>query len=301
MAYNDLLSGGPQPAPPVFTPIELSQRDRVEAIRTASGSALYGYTFVSLFTWQEYEDYSVCIRDDAFLVKNAAAGDDAYLFPCGTKRGKKEFIDALTASGAPVFSFITDGDRRFLEEEYPGMFLFEDCRDEYSYIYDVEEQIAMRGREFKNLRHHVHSGRAAAQDWTTEPLSPGNIGRAAELTRLWARGLKPGDPADTAPAEKALRCFSELGLLGFIFQADGKDMAFVAGCFITPDTFDTSFCKVLDRSCDCFIRWSLYNALPPEVKKVDSEDDMGIPGLRTHKLMRRPSELIRVWKGSFIK
>ena len=72
----------------------------------------------------------------------------------------------------------------------------------------------------------------------------------------------------------------------------------MAGCFITPEIFDISFCKVLDNRCDCFVKWALYRALPPAVTTVDSEDDMGIAGLRTHKLLRKPKELTRVWKGS---
>ena len=41
-------------------------------------------------------------------------------------------------------------------------------------------------------------------------------------------------------------------------------------------------------------------ALPPEVKTVDSEDDMGLIGLRKHKLLRKPKDLTRVWKGSSV-
>ena len=83
-----------------------------------------------------------------------------------------------------------------------------------------------------------------------------------------------------------------------LFQADGADIAYVAGSFVTPQIYDINFCKVLDPRCDCYIKWALYAALPTEVKTVDSEEDMGIQGLRTHKLLRQPKELTRVWKGS---
>ena len=82
-----------------------------------------------------------------------------------------------------------------------------------------------------------------------------------------------------------------------LFRADGEDVAYVAGVFVTPQIFDISFCKVLDKECDCFIKWALYCALPADVKTVDSEEDMGLEGLRTHKLLRRPKELVRIWKG----
>ena len=80
-------------------------------------------------------------------------------------------------------------------------------------------------------------------------------------------------------------------------MADGEDIAYVLGTFITPEIFDICFCKVLDKRCDYYIKWELYRILPCQVKTVDSEEDMGLEGLRTHKLLRRPKELIRVWKG----
>ena len=281
-----------------FTPLSLEQRRRIEEIRIASGSTLYVYTFASLFAWQAFERYEICFGEDAFLVKDGAGGDNEYLYPCGSEAGKKALIDALLTREAPVFYSVTDADRRFLERTYPGRFSFEDCRDEYPYLYDKAAQIALEGKEYKSLRHQVNLGRAAARNWSLEPLTAANAGRALALNRRWAEERGVEGLADTAAAETALRHFKELSLWGLLFQADGADTAYVAGCFITPQIFDISFCKVLDRRCDCFTKWALYRALPPAVTTVDSEDDMGIAGLRTHKLLRKPKELTRVWKGS---
>ncbi|MBQ6540818.1 MAG: DUF2156 domain-containing protein [Oscillospiraceae bacterium] len=272
--------------------------EQIEAIRTASGSTLYVYTFASLFSWKEYEQYEICFGDGAFIIKNGTGGSTAYLFPCGSEKGKKELIDGLLQFEAPVFYSVTDDDKLFLEIEYPGRFTFEDCRDEYPYLYDKDAQIAMAGKEYKRLRHQVNLGRAIAGEWSTEQICEANIERALKLTRRWGDDRDPDDLADTAAAETALRNFSRLSMWGMLFQADGNDIAYVAGVFITPEIFDICFCKVLDRRCDCFIKWALYQALPRGVKTVDSEDDMGVSGLRTHKLLRRPKELTRVWKGS---
>ena len=271
--------------------------DRVEAIRSASGSTLYVYSFASLFSWQEQEQYGIHISDDAFLVKYGIRGENVYLFPCGSDAGKRRLIDALMAEGSPSFSYVTDEDRAFLENEYPGKFSFIDCRDDYPYLYDKDEQIALAGKDFKHLRHQVNLGRAVANEWSSEILTAENVERAMTINRKWADAHSDGGPADTAAAEAALRHFSLLRLYGVLFQADGDDVAYVAGIFVTPEIFDISFCKVLDKQCDCYIKWALYCALPPEVKIIDSEEDMGLEGLRTHKLLRRPKELVRIWKG----
>ena len=281
-----------------FTPIDISQTERMETIRSASGSTLYVYSFASLFAWQEHEKYSVCLTDDAFIIKHGVRGDDVYMFPCGSDSGKKRLIDALMQSGRPTFSFVSDGDKAFLENEYPETFTFDDCRDDYSYLYDKNEQIALHGKEFKNLRHQIHLGRVAAKEWSTEPLTAENTDRAREITRKWAEERDANDPTDVSAIETALDCFESLRLHGVLFQADGEDVAYILGTYVTPEIFDICFCKVLDKRCDCFIKWAFYLALPDEVKTVDSEEDMGIEGLRKHKLLRRPKELVRIWKGS---
>lgn len=282
----------------VFSPITLEQMDRVEAIRAASGSTLYVYSFASLFSWQEHEHYSIHISDDAFVVKYGVRGENVYLFPCGSDAGKRRLIDALMKEGSPSFSYVTDEGMTFLENEYPGKFSFTDCRDDYPYLYDKDEQIALAGKNFKSLRHQINLGRAVAEVWTDELLTADNAERALQINRKWAEGRCDGDLADTAVAEKALRNFAELGLWGMLFRADDEDVAYVAGYFVTPEIFDICFCKVLNKQCDCFIKWALYRALPPEVRTVDSEEDMGLEGLRTHKLMRQPKELVRIWEGS---
>lgn len=293
------LTSNIHPHPPLrFLPVALPLRDRVEAIRAGSGNTLYVHSFASLFAWQADEGYRICLSDDAFLVRYGARGDGAYLFPCGSDEGKRRLIDALLEQATPDFFYLRDADKRFLEREYPGWFSFEACRDDYSYLYDREAQLAMEGKEFKNLRHQVNLGRAVADRWTTEPLTEDNLARALEITRRWAEGRAAGDPTDVRAVETALRHFSSLGLWGALFQADGEDIAYVAGTFLTPEIFDICFSKVLDSRCDCFIKWALYRVLPPGVTTVDSEEDMGLPGLRTHKLLRHPKELVRVWKGS---
>ncbi len=282
-----------------FEPISLSHREKVEAIRKNSGNTLYVFTFASLYAWQMNEQYEICFFNNAFVVKNGAVGENAYLFPCGDDGDKKVLIDALLEQGKIDFYSVSDEDKFFLEKEYPSKFSFEEYRDEFIYHYDKKEQIELKGKTFKNLRHHVNSGRSNAEDWAIEELSEANVERALEINRKWAEARKDYGLADTVAAERALKHFSELSLWGLLFKADGEDAAYIAGSFITPEIFDLCFCKVLNKGCDFFVRWNLCKALPEEVKTIDCEEDLGIEGLRINKISRQPKELIRIWKGSY--
>ena len=281
-----------------FEPVSLLHKEKAEKIRKAYGNTLYVYTFASLFAWQTDEQYKICFLGNAFIIKNGAMGNNAYLFPCGDDGDKKTLINALLEHEKPIFYSLTDDDKRFLESEYPERFTFEECRDEFIYLYNREEQVELRGKRFKSLRHHVNSGRAGATEWTVEELTDENIERAMAVNQKWAQARSDYGLADTVAARRALENFSQLSVWGLLFNADGKDAAYVAGSFITPEIYDLSFCKVLNKGCDFFVRWSLCAALPEEVKTVDCEEDLGIEGLRINKLSRQPKELIRIWKGS---
>lgn len=285
--------------PLIFEPISLAHKERAEAIRKAYGNTLYVYTFASLFAWQADEQYEICFFGNAFIVKNGAEGENAYLFPCGEDGDKKKLIDSLLQYEKPLFCSMTDEDRLFLENEYPDHFTFEECRDEFIYLYDRAEQVELRGKAFKGLRHNVNSGRSKAIQWTTEEITEENLERALEINRKWAEIRSDYGLADTVAARCALENFEELSLWGLIFKADGIDTAYVAGSFITPEIFDLSFCKVLSKGCDFFVRWAFYSALPMEIKTIDCEEDLGIEGLRINKLSRLPKELVRIWKGSY--
>ena len=282
----------------LFDNIVLDQKEQVEAIRSISGNTIYTYTFTTLFSWKNIELYEICLSDEAYLVRNGKRGNNAYLFPCGTESGKKQLLDALLECEKPVFYFVSDEDKEFLEKSFPGRFVFSECRDDFPYLYDKDDQIALIGKNYRKLRNRINKGRNMAETWSTEALTYANIHRALFINRMWAEKRGKDGVADMDAVESALDHFTELDMWGLLFQADGADVAYVAGSFITNEIYDVNFCKVLDRDCDCYIKWLLYSALPSDVKTVDSEEDMGLEGLRTHKLLRVPKELTTVWKGS---
>ena len=100
--------------PLVFEPISLSHKERVETIRKAFGNTLYVYTFASLFSWQQDEQYEICFLGNAFVIKNGAQCENAYLFPCGEESDKKKLIDILlNGDVVDALSFIIHADKAY--------------------------------------------------------------------------------------------------------------------------------------------------------------------------------------------
>ena len=119
-----------------FTDITISDKEQIESIRAISGNTLYTYTFTTLFAWKDAERYKICLKNDAYLVKNGSRGSNAYLFPCGSEEGKIKLSDELISRERPVFYFVSNEDKAFLEKNYLGKFQYVDCRNDYPYLYD---------------------------------------------------------------------------------------------------------------------------------------------------------------------
>lgn len=282
-----------------FEKLTLPDKDRLEKIRGISGNSVYTYTFPTLFSWQEEEDYSVCFSDSAFLVKNGARGANAYLAPCGTEDGVCSMMNALFESGSFELSFVSDTDKALLENRFPGRIRFEECRNDFPYLYDRLAQVELAGKQYKKLRHKINHGKDS-YNWEIEEISESNFRSAIEINRVW-QSATDTQTTDCPAADRALENFRALDMCGFLFRADGKDAGYVLGSFINSSTFDINFCKMLIPETDCYIKWETYRLLPDSVTTVDCEEDMGLEGLRLHKMQRLPKKLETMWKGSFVK
>ena len=87
---------------------------------------------------------------------------------------------------------------------------------------------------------------------------------------------------------------------------DGKCIAMTLGSRLSADTFDIHFEKALDESAYVAINQAFAAYLQekyPNLRYLDREDDMGIPGLRKAKLSYQPDHLLikfwaRLWEDS---
>jgi len=179
------------------------------------------------------------------------------------------------------------------------MFEFEEIRDEFIYLFDRKAQVELKGKDYKKQRHQIHIGKNSAAQWSTELLTQENTDRAIAINKEWVKKTGKNGLADIEAANCALKHFKELSMWGMLFKADGEDVAYVMGSFITPEIFDLAFCKVIGERRDFFVRWKVFSSLPQEVVTIDSEEDLGIEGLRINKLSRHPQKLIRIWKGNY--
>ena len=276
-----------------FKSVTLDLKKRIEKIRKESGNTLYSHTFTNLFLWQEDMRITVLIGDGVYLPRCAYRGDNAYMFPCGEAEKKKEIISQLCDEGSPVFYYMSDEDETFLNDYFPGVFETSEFRDDCAYLYGRESHIELAGHQYRKMRSGVNYG-LSLYDWEIEKITPENLPRVKIVIDQWNKHSGHLGEADMNACILALKNYEALELEGWIFNDGYEDKAAAFGSYTSDSIFDMNVCKTLMDDIDSYVKWECYKRLPERIVYVDSEDDMGIEGLRRHKLSRMPDVMVSI-------
>lgn len=278
----------------IYHKIRLEDRDVVEAIRLKERHVLSSHAFVSLYLWQGSMDLSLCLQKDAFFVHIGARGENAWMFPCGSRTQKLDFLNVM--ADTPDFSlhYVREEDINFVEEYMPGRFDFIETRGDAEYVYHRAAQVDMPGGNYKNLRAKVHRARDR-HNWRICTLESVSLQEVTKVIHAWKN--HHGSKGDVDVALLAIRQHVELGLQGIVLRDEIGVQAVALGSVIAPGVFDLHVTKTLLPGLDGYLKWELYQRLPSTVEWIDQEEDLDLPGIRTNKMESQPDRLIPLWKG----
>ena len=291
-----------------FHPPTLADRPRVCALLEAEGIPLCDYSFPVLFCWQGAYGFQIAELGERLLIRLRSSLGPAYLWPAG-EGDPAPALAALTedahAQGEPL-RLIALGryHRNWLEAAWPGRFAFEDARDGADYLYSVEKLATLRGKRLQAKRNHLHRFDDACPGWTAAPFGAADLADCLAMDRAWYEEAKvretPGSLTSLGDEHRALRLalehWQELELEGVVLRWRGEPIAFSLGAMLTDEVFDVHFERArgdIQGSYAAVNRAFAQQILAtrPEVRYLDREDDMGVPGLRKAKLSYQPDYL----------
>lgn len=281
--------------------ITLQHHDRVEQIRMRYGHEASSHAFLSLFLWQEEMGLQLYFSSDMFAVKCKRRGENCWFFPCG---GTGQIIDFLHSRMEDEeklrLCYMRNEDVALLQREFPDRFTVTATPQDDEYIYDREAQILLQGKDF---RHHRNSLNHLKQKYVVEAkeITAENLDAAAYvLDHARKTREESADSLSMLSTERAiLSHWDELGMNGVIAYADGAPAAIAAGYLISNQVYDISVCRqaLNDPDIAVYVRHQLFSSLPPTVKLINAEEDLGIEGLRTLKQGMRPIALLAMFEG----
>ena len=260
------------------------------------------YSFVNLSLWgrQQIAFLQGCV---AFFCH--FNGKSVYPYPIGNG-DKREVVRLVMEDarerGIPCrFTSLNENDMAELESWFPGEFHFHCNRDSFDYVYETDALADLKGKKLQKKRNHLNRFRAEHPEARLEPITCANIELARHMVNDWYQNRMRQDPEgdyllENIALAKAFRHLDDLGLEAVALMEGDTVLAVTMGSRLSPDTFDIHFEKAREDVDGAYgaVNAGFANYLRekyPEVKFLDREDDLGLPGLRKAKLSYYPHHM----------
>ncbi len=286
-----------------FQSMSPADRDRYQESLFASENRGCEYSFANLYLWgrQQLAFVHGCV---AFF--SHFYGRSVYPFPIGSG-DKAAVIRAILADagerGLPVrITGITEEDKTFLEEAFPGRFHLRPTRDSYDYVYSIQDLADLKGRTYQKKRNHFNRFRAQHPEYRVVPLGNDLLPEARQMVSAWYARRQETDPeADYMLERRAInRLFTHWSALdpeGIAIYDGGELLALSIGTRLNSTTFDIHFEKAREDADGAYpavnCEFARYlRAKYPDVQYLNREDDMGLEGLRKAKLSYYPHHMV---------
>jgi hypothetical protein len=184
-----------------------------------------------------------------------------------------------------------------IRKNNPEGFKFIEDRGNFDYVYNAQDLIELRGRRYHGKKNHVNTFRNTYGNYVNLPLNQDMVDACIEYETAWFEQREAAD--DSLQIEKqavieALRNFSALKLAGTVIFVDNKVVAFTFGERLNEDTAvvhvekaDPNYKGLYAVINQEFCRDNWQN-----MKYVNRQEDLGIPGLIKAKQSYHPVKMI---------
>jgi hypothetical protein len=289
------------PTLPDMRPLELSDRALLYGLFADLRPQQSEFTFTNLFVWRDAYQLRLSRTGDALAVFSWRADpEDSFLFPLlggGNAQSLRTCLEHMEAKDHNArMARATESDLARLgigEAE----FTVEQDRDQWDYVYPVEELVALAGNRHHRKRNHIDQF-ARAHNFRYLPLTPALAEQCRQLQDRWCDD-KHCDLVSTLRAEAraikdVLDRFEELEVTGGCIEIDGEVEAFTLAELLNPETVVVH----IEKANAAF--HGLYQVINQKfleqqwstVTYVNREQDLGIPGLRKAKDSYHPHHMV---------
>ena len=281
----------------------LCDKERYDACLLAAPERGCEYSFANITCWGRQE---IAFIHDCVVFFSHFNGRSLYPYPIGSGDKRAALEDILADArerGIPCrISGMTEADRAELESWFPDTFEIRVARDNFDYVYAVDDLADLRGRKYQKKRNHFNRFQAEHPEYRVERIDCRNLPRVQHMVNDWYVRHRKEDPQgdyllESLAMAKAFRYFDALEMEGIALLDGDKVLAVTMGSRLSQDTMDVHFEKAREEingaynavNC-CFARHIRLKF--PEIKFLNREDDLGLEGLRKAKLDYQPHHMV---------
>ena len=286
----------------MFKKISLGDKSWVKKRLAESDFNGNDYCFGNIFIWGEAYNHEVADYKDFLIVKALTEGNINYFFPAGSgdlNQVIRELAAYCVNNGHTLrFGNVTNDNIAVLEKLFPGAFSYTEKRERSDYIYLREKLITLSGKKYHAKRNHIARFKDNPE-WTYETISGKNIDECYKMSMNWLEKYRETENTEsrqneTKAIQLAFNHFSELEFDGGLLRLNGSIAALTIGERLNSDTYIIHIEKALHeiQGAYAFINQQFAERLPPEIKYINREDDLGDEGLRRSKLSYYPEIIL---------
>ena len=303
------------PVFPQFSLIDIASKHFFDdAYRTAAPSTS-DTVFSSLFGWQNHFNYYYCSLEKFLLVYYMQDNTMVFLPPL-LREGSFEdaqYGHSFLALACVLTQYGLDNDYTVIFRFVPAAYLkhfpldafdIAPDRDSFDYVYLREDLVALSGQKYAPKRNLIQQFKKAYA-YAYEPLKPENIAAAYDFINRWHFDRKNEMLGEAAYclACRLLDHSQDLNVLGGMLTVDGVVVAATLGTVTDKFLYDDGCWStaivhhenalVSYKGAYQMINQLFCAHLPPAVRYINREEDMGIAGLRKAKESYQPARMIK--------
>lgn len=286
-----------------FQKFDPAKRDDYNRFLLHSGERGCEYSFANLNMWGKQRGAFV---ENHLVLFSQFERRSVYPFPIGQGELRPVldaiFEDAKARGIVCRLTGLTAQDCAQLEELYPGQFRFHPDRSGCDYVYQIDDLADLPGRKYQRKRNHANKFQQNYPDCQTIPITADILPAVQEMVDSWYESRLARESQDDFQMERTAlrRAFShmeEYGIEGLALVDSGTVLAMTMGSPLSGDTFDVHFEKAREDADGAYaaVNRAFARYLRekyPQLRYLNREDDMGLPGLRKAKLSYYPDHLI---------
>lgn len=291
-----------------FRKIEINDKTLYNKLLHEGNTKSCQYGFSNLFMWGIQE---IAYVHDHVVLYSLFDCHCFYPFPIGTGDKKavldEIFADANARGVCPCLTGVDEENRKIMEELYPNQFYFHADRGNYDYVYNINDLADLKGRKLHRKRNHLKHFKKNHPNYIVTPITMENMERVRAFVSDWYKLKLEENPDgdyhhEQAALEKAFTHYVDLEMDGLLLEEDGEVLGFTMASPLSSDTFDVHYEKARGDIDGAYttINSEFANYIRnkyPDIKYLDREEDMGIPGLRKAKMSYFPHHLVKKYKA----
>lgn len=280
-----------------------------------SFSALYMWRDINRFSWVQSGDYLLLAGISHLELEDGII--EPFLFPPltktgeydpeGTRKALEEAKRIFEEKGHPFsIRLLPFHMMDIIEAACPGEMKFIEDRPNYDYVYRRQDLVELKGRDYHAKKNHLNYFHKNYQ-YEYVPLTSAmaedamrfidEFNQRKEVPEHEMQMLKMEEQA----MEDVFRNLEKVGYTAGAILIDGKIEALTIGGTLNKNTITVHVEKanVNFRGLYQAINNEFCINVPPHVKYINREEDMGIPNLRKAKLSYKPVKLVEKYIAVF--